>query len=298
MSTTVDMDKIRALERLVRLRIRDLSKSTLARTKGIATDYAHLRDYVEGDDPKSIDWKATARRGKTMVRVRLEEKEQTVLIMLDVSSSMSLGGEKSKIRQAIAASAALAYLAVENKDRVGLLTFSSFVHNYVRPGTGTRHLYALLDLLVRTSPSGNTDIENVVFRSVPLIKTRSLVVMITDLCDDPQSMIRALRLLSLNKHKVVLFHIYDPDAFRLPDDAENVSLIDPKTGKEMVLNVKDPLFRATYRALLHDYEARRRAFEGEIVRSGADIVPVRTTDIVEIILLRYLLAKKRGILLR
>jgi uncharacterized protein (DUF58 family) len=292
---SIDLEKIRALERIVKLRIIDLSKKRFTSIKGISTELADLREYVEGDDIRFIDWKATARKGRLMLRERIEEREQNVLIMLDISGSMELGAGTSKLRHGVFASAALAYLAVKDKNRVALATFSSFINNFIDFGRSRKHLYAIFDMLVNVKPYGETNIEYSVWRILPHIKSRSLVIIITDMCDKPESMKRAFEILRLNGHKVIVFHIYDPEMYRLPEGVDRVSFIDQSTGRKVTLNVKDHLFKATYEALIHNEEKRRTEFVKACRSAGIDITPVKTTELVEHALLRYLVTKKRGL---
>jgi len=294
----IDLAKIRALEKIVRLKIIDLSRQRIASIKGISAELADLREYVQGDDVRFIDWKATARKGRLMLRERIEEREQNVLIMLDVSGSMGLGAGTSKLRHGVFASAALAYLAIRDKNRVALATFSNYINEYIGFGRGNKHLYAIFNMLVNVKPYGKTDIEYSVWRMIPHIKSRSLVVIITDMCDKPESMKRAFEILTLNNHKVIVFHIYDPEMYRLPEGVDKVSFIDPSTGRKVTLKIKDPLFKATYEALIHEEDKRRKNFVKACLAAGIDITSIKTTELVEHVLVKYLMARKRGLFLR
>lgn len=291
----IDLAKIRALEKIVRLKIIDLNRQRLASIKGVSTELADLREYVQGDDVRFIDWKATARKGRLMFRERIEEKEQNVLIMLDVSGSMELGSGTSKLRHGVFASAALTYLAIKDGNRVALATFSSFIKEFTGFGKSNKHLYTIFNTLVNLKPYGNTDIEYSVWRILPHIKSRSLIVIITDMCDKPESMKRAFEILTLNGHKVIVFHIYDPEMYRLPEGVDKVSFVDPSTGRKVTLNIKDPLFKATYEALIHNEEKKRKDFVKACRAAGIDITSIKTTELVEHALVRYLLARKRGL---
>ncbi|MBO3799232.1 MAG: DUF58 domain-containing protein [Nitrososphaerota archaeon] len=292
---SIDFEKIRALEKIVKLKIIDLSKKRFASIKGISAELADLREYVEGDDIRFIDWKATARKGRLMLRERIEEKEQNVLIMLDVSGSMGLGAGTSKLKHGVFASAALAYLAVKDKNRVALATFSSFINEFIGFGRSMKHLYAVFNILLNATPYGKTDIEYSVWRMLPRVKSRSLIIIITDMCDEPESIRRAFEILTLKGHKVIVFHIYDPDMYRLPKGVDKVSFIDPSTGKQITLNVKDPLFKATYEALVQAEEKKRINFVRACRAAGIDITMIKTTELVEHALARYLIARKRGV---
>jgi len=294
----IELEKIRALEKIVKLNLVELSRQRLASIKGLSTEFADLREYVLGDDIRFVDWKATARKGKLMLRERMEEREQNVLIMLDTSGSMGLGSGATKLQHAVFASATLAYLAIRDKNRVALATFSDFVNDFVGLGAGRKHLYAVFDVLANVTAQGRTDVEYSVWRVLPHIKSRSLVMIITDMSDEPESMRRAFEILTLNGHKVIVFNVYDPDAYRLPEGVDAVTFKDPDTGKEVTLNIKDPLFRATYDALVHADEERRREFVRRCRGAGIDIVSIKTTELVEHALIRYLRAKKRGIVAR
>jgi uncharacterized protein (DUF58 family) len=295
---SLELGKIRALEKIVKLKIVDISRRKPTGIKGISTELADLREYVQGDDVRFIDWKATARKGRLMLRERVEEREQSILIMLDVSGSMGLGSGASKLRHGVFASAAIAYLAIKDKNRVALATFSNFINDFIGFGKTTKHLYAIFDVLVNVKPYGNTDIEYSVLRVLPHIKSRSLVMIMTDMSDEPESMRRAFELLTLNGHKVIVFHIYDPEMYRLPEGVDVITFRDPSTGKEMKLNVKDPMFKATYEALVQAEEEKRMDFIRKCRGAGIDIMPIKTTELVEHALVRYLMVKKRGFLLK
>jgi uncharacterized protein (DUF58 family) len=292
----VQLEKIRALERIVRLNLVDLSGRRFANIKGVSTEFADLREYVLGDDARFIDWKATARKGKPMLRERIEEREQNVLIMLDTSGSMGLGSGSSKLKHAVFASATLAYLAIRDKNKVALATFSDFVNDFGYFGSGRKHLYAIFDILANVTAHGRTDIEQSVWRVLPHIKSRSLVMIMTDMSDEPESMRCAFEILTLSGHKVIVFNVYDPDAYELPEGVDTVAFEDPKTGKEITLNVNDPLFRATYDALVHADEESRGEFVRRCRGAGIDIVSIKTTELVEHAVVRYLMARKRGLM--
>jgi len=295
---TIEFEKIRALEKIVKLNLIELSRQRLASIKGVSTEFADLREYVLGDDIRFVDWKATARKGKLMLRERMEEREQNVLIMLDTSGSMGLGSGATKLQHAIFASATLAYLAIRDKNRVALATFSDFVNDFVGLGRGRKHLYAIFGVLGNVTARGKADMESSVWRVLPYIKSRSLVMIITDMSDEPESMRRAFEILTLNRHKVIIFNVYDPDAYKLPEGVDEIVFNDPDTGKEVTLNVRDPLVRTTYDALVHADEERRREFLRRCRGAGIDIVSIKTTELVERALVRYLKAKKRGIVAR
>lgn len=294
---SIEFEKIKSLEKLVKLEIFNFINNPLNGMKGVSTDYSPARDYIQGDSIKSVDWKTSARRGKLLVRDRIEQKMQTILIMLDISSSMSLGGKKTKFKQGLIAASALSYLVINNGDKVGLVTFSDRIIDKALPQKGTKHLYSLFDILVKTYPNGNTDLKKVIANVLPCLKTKTVIFLLTDLRDKPESMIKALKLLKIHKHEVSLFHIYDADAFKFPTKIEKISFTDSDTGKKILMNTKDPLFQVTYRSLIRKQTVKKNSFMKKIMSSGIEIIDVSTKEILEKVLAKYILYRKRGRLL-
>lgn len=227
----------------------------------------------------------------------MEEIERPVLVMLDKSGSMSLGFGSSKLDQAIFASAALATLVIKDKNKIAFASFSDNVGEFIEFGKNKKHLYKIFSALVNTKPMGNTNIEESVHQILPRIPSRSLIIIITDMSDDPESMKKAFKLMNYYNHKVIIIHIYDPFMFKLPIGVDIMTFKDSK-GNKLKINIKDQKFKETYDTFVKMEEMKRIDFITKCREAGVDIFSIKTTEIVENALIKYLISKKRGFLFK
>ena len=200
--------------------------------KGRGIEFEEVREYTPEDDVRDIDWNVSARMGSPYIKKYVEERELTVLLLVDVSASGAFGSaEKSKRRTAAELAALLAFSAGRNGDKVGLLMFSDRIELYVPPRSGRSHTLRLIrEMLAFRPQSGGTDIDLALRESAQLLKKRSVVFLLSDLIDRKEFE-TSLKLLN-RRHDVVALQIFDPVEHRWPsalpvvvEDAESGELV-------------------------------------------------------------------------
>ena len=200
--------------------------------KGRGIEFDEVREYTPEDDVRDIDWNVSARMGSPYVKKYMEERELTVLLLVDVSASGAFGSaEKTKRRTAAELAALLAFSAGHNGDKVGLLMFSDRIELFVPPRSGRSHTLRLIREMLPFRPhSGGTDIDLALRESAQLLKKRSVVFLLSDLIDRKEFE-TSLKLLN-RRHDVVALQIFDPVEHRWPsalpvvvEDAESGELV-------------------------------------------------------------------------
>ena len=212
--------------------------------KGQGMEFAEVRPYQFGDDIRSIDWNVTARTGETFIKKFEEEREQTLMLVVDISGS-ELFGSKYKFKREIAAeiSAIIAFSAIRNNDKVGLVLFSDVVELFVPPKKGKRHVLRLIrDLFAHEQASYKTDINAGLERVLRVLKRRSIVILISDFFDTGYD--QTLRAVS-SRHDTIAVHVHDPREEELPA-VGLLDLTDAETGETITLDTGSVRLRKQY----------------------------------------------------
>jgi uncharacterized protein (DUF58 family) len=243
--------------------------------KGQGIEFAEVREYLPGDDVRAIDWNVTARLGHPYVKRYVEERELTVLLVVDLSGSQRWGTKRRLKSELVAEVAAtLAMSAVKNNDRVGLLLVTSEVELFVPAGKGRRHTLRLIRDLLAFRPSGTrTDLAAGLDYAVRTAPARSIVFLFSDfeLGEGWDSFTRALTLATA-RHDVVAVRLTDPGEMELPD-AGMLMLRDPETGDRLVLDTSDARSRRRFAELVSaESERATRLFR----RLRVDEIQLRT----------------------
>lgn len=212
--------------------------------KGQGMTFADFREYVPGDDVRSISWALTARAGKPFIKTFEEERELTMILAVDVSGSTDFGsGDQFKGETMTYVAATLAFSAIKNNDQVGLLLFSDEVEHFVPPKKGRGHVHRILrDLLYFKPKRSGTRISTAATYLLGILKKRSSIFLLSDFID--KNFESSLRLLS-RKHDVVSVLVQDKAEVVLP----NMGLVevqDSETGEVIVVDTSDPRFRAEF----------------------------------------------------
>ncbi len=247
--------------------------------RGGGVEFEESRPYVPGDDVRSLDWNAMARTGEPWVKRFREERDQTVVLVLDVSASMRFGTSgRAKAAVAAHAAALVAAAAARAGDRVGLLCFDREVRVEIPPARGEGHLWRVLRALVTAAgaPEGGTSLAVGLGRARTLTRRRAVVMLLSDFRDDGFFAARGGRapdravLVALAKHHdVVAAALHDPREDELPD-VGTVRFGDPEgEGPALVLRSGSRRARARYRVAC---EVRRRALERRLRGDGADVL--------------------------
>ena len=212
--------------------------------KGRGIEFDEVREYQEGDDPRLIDWNVTARMDRLFVKKFVEERELSIMLVVDVSASEDFGSGGALERELAAElTAAIAMSALQNHDQVGLLLFSDRVERFVRPKKGRGHVNRLVREVLTTQPVGRgTDYAAVEKLLMHLLKQRSVVFFISDFLTGGFE--RPLRLLH-TRHDVIPVMISDPREHSLPD-VGLVRLEDPESGESVVIDTHASEVRRRY----------------------------------------------------
>ncbi len=257
--------------------------------KGRGIEFAEVRGYVPGDDIRAIDWNVTARFNAPFVKEFIEERDLTLFIVFDVSSSNEFGFKRSKKEVGYDIAASLMFAALRNNDRVGLCLFTSEVELFIPPGKGKKHMLKLLRELIYYEPKNrNTDIRAALSYLNNVIKKRSIVFIISDfLAPDFERPLKQLK----NRHDVILVNITDMREAQIPDIGY-AFLEDQETGEQMLVDTSDPEFRARYTELV---KAKQDAFFARMKRIGVDIIQVNTSEPFYIPLQRFFKMRERRV---
>lgn len=258
--------------------------------KGRGMEFAEVREYEPGDDVRSIDWNVSARMGHPFVKKFTEERELTVMLLVDVSGSEHFGTAMStKVRIAAEISALLAFSAIRNNDRVGLILFTDRVETFVPPRKGREHGLRVLREVLAFEPEGRrTDIAlalEVLRRVVP---KRAVVFLVSDFQADGYE--RVLRVLA-RKHDVVALNVLDPREADLPP-VGLLAAVDPESGERVLVDAGSPRVRRTYAARA---EARRSATREILSRTGIEMLELSTAQPYEQPLVRFFRERARRV---
>ena len=241
--------------------------------KGQGMEFAEVRPYQFGDDIRSIDWNVTARTGETYIKKFEEEREQTLMLVVDISGS-ELFGSKYKFKREIAAeiSAIIAFSAIRNNDKVGLILFSDVVELFVPPKKGKRHVLRLIrDLFAHDQASYKTNINVGLERLLRVLKRRSIVILISDFYDAGYD--RTLRAVS-SRHDTIAVHLHDPREEELPA-VGLLDLTDAETGETITLDTGSSRLREQY---MKDAEKHQEATTNLLRKARVDRVLVHTDE--------------------
>lgn len=239
--------------------------------KGRGMDFDEVREYQPGDEVRRIDWNVTARTGVAHIKKYVEERELTIMLLVDASASGATGSvERSKRELAAELTAVLGFSAIRNNDKVGLLLFAEGAEKFVRPGKGRTHVLQLISHVLGYQPgSRGTDITSALQHINKAVSRRSVIFLISDFLDEGFE--RALRVTS-RKHDVIAVPVSDATEVALP----NVGWIvfeDAETGAQVELDTADPKVRASFAEAA---EQRREYLRRLFRRSGVDSVEVQT----------------------
>jgi len=251
--------KVRLLELRTRLQVHDMFGGQYHSVfKGQGMDFAEVRQYFPGDDVRNIDWNVSARMGHPYVKIYKEERELTVMLLVDVSASNEYGTATSLKREVAAELTALfALCALTNNDKVGLLLFTDQVEHFVAPKKGRRHVLRLIrDVLAFEPQSRGTAINKAVEYSLHALRKRSVVFLISDFVDKGYE--KAIRVAG-RKHDLIAVELYDPRERQiLPVGL--IPLRDPETDRIAWVDTSSKSFRKAFTAETERNAAERDAF--------------------------------------
>ena len=253
--------------------------------KGRGMEFAEVREYEPGDDLRTIDWNVTARMGTPYVKKFVEERDLTLLLVVDLSGSQRFGS-RFLLKRDFAAelSAVLAFSAVANGDRVGAVLFTGTVEAYIPARRGREHALRIVHDLLALEPKGSTtDLSGALRFAQRVMKRRGIVAVVSDFQDKGYE--RPLGILR-RKHDVVALHLWDPREAEIPD-AGLVTIVDPETGRRAIVDTADPAVRRRLRA------ATLEEAEEIFRRANVDVLPLSTAESYDKPLAAFFKARER-----
>lgn len=269
------LKKIRKIE----IKTRGLSQNIFAGEyhsafKGRGMIFSEVREYQPGDDIRDIDWNVTARQNKPYVKVYEEERELTVMLLIDVSGSRNFGacGEIKKERMAEIA-ATLAFSSIQNNDKVGVIFFSDRIEKFIPPKKGKKHILLIIREIINFMPeSKGTNIDVALQFMTNAIKKRCSAFLISDFID-PHDYFKSMTIAN-KKHDLAAIQVYDRRDAEMPD----VGLIrvkDMETGMDRWLDTSSSSTRKAYAKAWYD---RQQKLTSVTTRSGVDLASVTTDE--------------------
>ena len=268
------MQEVRRLEITTRHLVRDIVAGEYSSAfRGRGVEFAEVREYQPGDDIRTIDWNVTARLGSAYVKRYLEERELSVLFLMDASASTGFGSRlRTKQQLAVELCAVLALAAARSNDRVGAAWVTDQVERYVPPRRGRRHTLRVINDLLAFQPAGRaTDLSAGIRFLHLLLRHPAVVFIVSDfLTGGYQTELERLA----QRHDVIALQMYDPRERELPDIGL-VSLQDPETGRWRRVDTSRRELRGHYRVRAEEFD---RSLQQELRSSGADVVRLVTDE--------------------
>jgi uncharacterized protein (DUF58 family) len=256
--------------------------------KGFSVEFAEYRQYIHGDDLSTIDWKVYARSDRHFVKKFEEETNLHCHLLVDVSGSMAYGsGGVSKFEYAASLAASLAYLMNRQRDAVGMTAFSDRIVDALPSSTRPGHLRNMLLALDRLEAGSRTDVATPLHQIAEMMTRRGMVILISDLLDDPESVIRGLKHFLYRGSDVLVFQVLDPAELDFPFDRAT-TFEDLETGEE-VMAVPE----AVRRHYLQELQAMLDRYKRELGAAGIDYQLLNTAEPLEMALLAYLSTRSR-----
>lgn len=239
--------------------------------KGMGMEFSEVREYQFGDDIRNIDWNVTARYGRPFIKVFEEERELTVMLMVDLSGSLMFGSiSKTKQRVAVEVTAILAFSALKNNDKVGLILFTDKIEKFVPPRKGNKHVLRIIRDILSFNPEGNaTDIKGALEYMNGAIKKRSIVFLLSDFMDQGYSKI--LKVVG-KKHDLIGIILDDRRENELPAIGL-VKLTDAETGQERWIDTSSNRVRKMMRKTRSEAVNKRNAL---FLSSRLDRIQIET----------------------
>ena len=253
--------------------------------QGFSIEFAEHREYAPGDDLRYVDWKVFGRTDKVYLKQFEEETNQICYLLLDTSQSMryqSGDAPMSKLEYAQSAAAALSYLILQQQDSAGLVTFDREVRAFVRASSNPSHLKQLLHAIGESVPERKTDTGPIFHDLAERFKKRGIVVILSDLFDDVDSMMAGLKHFRHRRHDVIILHVLDPA--ELDFKFQRLTLF--RGLEELPHVLVDP--RALRRAYLREFEHFVRRLKKGCRMHRIDYVQMRTDQSLELALSSYL----------
>ena len=275
METSELLQKVRRIE----IKTRGLSRNIFAGEyhsafKGRGMTFAEVREYQYGDDVRSIDWNVTARFQHPYVKVFEEEREMTVMLLIDVSASHDFGSGNLYKRDVMTELAAtLAFSAIQNNDKIGVIFFSDKIEKFIPPQKGRKHILYIIRELIDFKPESNkTDIALALKYFTNIIKKRCTAFLISDLLDSKS--FEDELVIANRKHDVIALRVYDKREAELPP-VGLMKVKDAETGERLWIDTDDRRWRMLYKNL---WDENRLKLQHLLMKAGVDKVSIDVSE--------------------
>lgn len=257
--------------------------------QGFSVEFSEHRKYVPGDDLKDLDWNVYAKTDKYYLKKFQAETNVTGYLVMDLSASMAYTyrQELTKFDYGICLAAALGYLMIHQQDPVGLVTFDKVIRAVLPPHSKRTQLGNILAMLANLKPAGETDIAHCVHQLAALIRTKSLIMIFSDLLTDADALMKALYHLRHRGNEIIIFHILDEAEVHFPFEGL-IEFEDVETPEKMTIDAKG--MRLDY---LQSIEEFRNHYKDECTKANIDYVAMDTSVSFDKALLEYLIQRQR-----
>jgi uncharacterized protein (DUF58 family) len=241
--------------------------------RGRGMSFREVREYAAGDDVRFIDWNVSARLSHPFTKVFEEERELTVMLLIDISASSLFGSSQMRKRDLITEiGAVLSFSAINNQDKVGAIFFTDKVELYIPPKKGKQHaLYIVRELLTAESARRGTNISEAIKYFTRSVRQKSIAFIMSDFLDNNYQ--HNLRVAS-NKHDVIGIKIYDKMDMQLPE-AGLLEVLDPETGKTALIDSGNKVVRYNYE---HHFMDETAVVKNNFKKAAADLLHIRTDE--------------------
>ena len=275
METSEIIKKVRKIE----IKTRGLSSNIFAGQyhsafKGRGMAFSEVREYQYGDDVRDIDWNVTARFHRPYVKVFEEERELTVMLLIDVSGSLDFGTQRQMKRDMVTEIAAtIAFSAIQNNDKIGVVFFSDRIEKYIPPKKGRKHiLYIIREMLDFHPESKRTDVKQALEFLTSVAKRRCTAFVLSDFYVR-QDFLQPLQIAN-RKHDVVALQVYDLRARELPD-VGLMRVVDAETGHEQYIDTSSRSLRQAHERY---WQNRQQQLRDTMTKSNVDLVSIATNE--------------------
>lgn len=275
MDTQELLKKVRKIE----IKTRGLSQNIFAGEyhtafKGRGVVFSEVREYMPGDDVRDIDWNVTARHNKPFVKVYEEDRELTVMLLIDVSGSEKFGAVGSPKREMVAEIAAtLAFSSIQNNDKVGVIFFSDKVEKFIPPKKGKKHILLIIrEIIDFRAESEGTDIDTALQFMTNALKKRCNAFLISDFIDS-HDYYKSMSVAN-KKHELAAIQVFDERDAKLPD-VGLVRMMDMETGLQHWIDTSSAYVRKTYEK---GWYARQQKLSSITSKCGVDYISIRTDE--------------------
>lgn len=276
METSDLIKKVRKVE----IKTKGLSSQVFAGSyhsafKGRGMSFSEVRNYSYGDDVRNIDWNVTARYNEPFIKVFEEERELNVMLLIDVSKSAFFGSQgafKNEIITEIAA--VLAFSAIQNNDKVGVIFFSDKIEKYIPPQKGKSHILRIIRELIEVKPTSNgTDIAIALKYFNNIMKRSSIAFLLSDFMDKPENYADGITI-ARKKHDLIGLHLFD-ERERQMENIGLVNFVDSETGKDIWVNTSNKQTREKY---TQHFDNKLEDAKKGFLKKGADFMSLETTS--------------------